>query len=494
MAQPYVLAIDQGTTSSRVLVFNEQAEIVGSAQAEFDQYYPQPGWVEHDANQIWNGVCALIPQALQEAGIAGRDITAIGITNQRETAVVWDRNSSEPIAPAIVWQDRRTADFCATHKSDEPWLTEQTGLVLDPYFSATKVRWLLERHAGGRNVASLAFGTIDSFLMWRLSGCQKHVTDVTNASRTLLLNLKTAEWDDELCRYFGVPREILPEVRPSCGEFAVTKGLADLPDGILITGVAGDQQSSLFGQGCFSAGSAKCTYGTGAFLLFHTGTTPTRSRARLLTTLAASTGREPQYALEGSLFVAGAAIQWLRDGLGIIRAASEMDELASRSDGDGSLVFVPALVGLGTPHWVPEAQGAILGITRGTTAADLARATLEGLALQVRDLADAIQQDFPEGLARLRVDGGVARSNVFLQLQADVLNIPVERVAQAESTSLGAALLAGLGAGVWNSLDDLSHVVRVQRTFEPNLADDQREQLLQRWRRAVQTVIRHHTT
>jgi glycerol kinase len=495
MSHSYLLAIDQGTTSSRVVIFDEQANAVGAAQEEFEQYYPKPGWVEHDADEIWRGVAKLIPHALKNAKVDARQLTAIGITNQRETTVVWDRDSGQPLYRAIVWQDRRTSDFCAAHKSDEPWLTERTGLVLDPYFSGTKLRWILYNVAGARQRAEdgrIAGGTVDSFLIWRLTGGKSHVTDMTNASRTLLLDLQTAEWDSQLCEYFEVPSIILPEVLTSSGQFGVTRGLDFLPDGIPITGAVGDQQASLFGQGCFAPGEAKCTYGTGAFLLVHTGSTLVRSRTKLLTTLAATTGTQLQYALEGSLFIAGAAIQWLRDGLKIIGSAGEVSALAEAADAASSLVFVPALVGLGSPHWAPDAQGTIFGITRGTTAADLALATLEGLALQVEDLAEGVTKDYPDGWRRLRVDGGVARSDTFLQLQADVLDLPVERVAQSESTALGAALLAGLGAGVWNDTKQLANVVRIERTFEPQMPEERRSKLLQRWKAAVQTVIRHY--
>jgi glycerol kinase len=495
MPDKYLLAIDQGTTSSRVVVFDQEAQPIAAAQEEFPQFYPQTGWVEHDAEQIWSSVAGLVPRALDQAGLEAGQITAIGITNQRETTVVWDRQSGAPIHHAIVWQDRRTAEFCAARKESEPWLQQRTGLVLDPYFSATKIRWILDHVSEARRRAvdgRLAAGTIDSFLIWRLTGGQRHVTDVTNASRTLLLDLENVAWDDELCRFFEVPRAVLPEVLPSCGEFGVTRGLDFLPDGIPITGAVGDQQSSLFGQGCFAAGDAKCTYGTGAFLLVHTGAARVESQARLLATLAASTGTQPQYALEGSLFVAGAAVQWLRDGLKMIAASPEVDTLAAEAHDDSRLVFVPALVGLGAPHWTPAAQGTIFGITRATTTADLARATLEGLALQVQDLLEAVACDFPGGLKRLRVDGGAARSDYLMQLQADVLQIPVERVAQGESTALGAALLAGLGAGVWNSTEDLKHVVRIARTFEAGMPAEKRAALIRRWQAAVKTVIQYY--
>lgn len=494
MARPeYLLAIDQGTTSSRVCLFDQQAQLVASAQAEFDQHYPRPGWVEHDADQIWNDVRTLIDQVVRRAGIRADQVRAIGITNQRETTVLWRRSTGRPVARAIVWQDRRTAEFCQAHESQQEWLWQRTGLVLDPYFSATKMRWLLDHVAEGIPKEDLAAGTIDSYLIWKLTGGQRHVTDATNASRTMLLNLRTVTWDEDLCEFFGVPRTILPDVLPSSGHFGTTKDVGVLPDGIAILGVAGDQQASLFGQGCFEPGMAKCTYGTGAFLLLHTGSTPVWSRSKLLTTLAASTTGTAEYALEGSLFVAGAAIQWLRDGLGVIKNAAEVDSLAKAASEQSELVFVPALVGLGAPHWVPQARGAVLGITRGTTAADLARATLEGVALQVQDLISSITADFPQGLRFLRVDGGMSRSDWFVQLQADILGIPVDRVTQAESTALGAALLAGWGAGWWQSREQLQQVVAIQRRFVPSMQPASRQRLIRRWQHAVRTVIDHYT-
>ncbi len=495
MPRPYILTIDQGTTSTRVVLFDAQARAVGSAQAEFTQHYPKPGWVEHDAEEIWAAVGTLTKQAIEQSNISTGDIVTIAITNQRETTVLWDRKSGRPVHRAIVWQDRRTADFCAANKSRESWLQERSGLVLDPYFSGTKLRWLLENVTGVRSQADagqLGFGTIDTFLMWRLTGGVRHVTDVSNASRTLLLNLKTAAWDDELCKFLSVPRAVLPDVLPSSGEFGRTRGLDFLPDGIPITGVAGDQQASLFGQACFAPGDAKCTYGTGAFMLVHTGFEPIMSKARLLTTLAATTDARPQYALEGSVFIAGAAIQWLRDGLKLIESAPQVNDLAAASNADSHVVFVPALVGLGAPHWMPEAQGTIFGITRATTAADLARATLEGLALQVHDLIDAVKHDFPGGVRRMRVDGGAVRSDRLMQLQADVLGIPIERVAQAESTALGAAFLAGLAAGVWSSTAELTKLAGVEQTFSPAMSQPARRAMIDRWQTAVETVVSHY--
>jgi glycerol kinase len=495
MTSRYILTIDQGTTSTRVVVFDEQARAVGVAQEEFTQHYPKPGWVEHDPEQIWGQVGPLTLRALAQAGITGGQVTAIAITNQRETTVLWDRTSGRPVHPAIVWQDRRTADFCAAEKAAEPMIQQRSGLVLDPYFSGTKLRWLLDNvptaraHAESRR---LAFGTIDTFLIWRLTGGGSHVTDVSNASRTMLLNLRTAGWDDELCRFLNVPMAVLPEVRPSSGEFGRTRGLDFLPDGIPITGVAGDQQASLFGQACFAPGDAKCTYGTGAFMLVHTGFEPIMSKTRLLTTIAATTDARPQYALEGSVFIAGAAIQWLRDGLKIIESAPKVNDLAAGSNADSHVVFIPALVGLGAPHWIPEAQGTIFGITRATTAADLAQATLEGLALQVHDLIDAVKHDFPGGVRRMRVDGGATRSSPLMQLQSDVLGIPIERVAQSESTALGAAFLAGLATGVWPNTSALTGLTGVERTFQPAMPESPRRAMLERWNHAVQTVVQHY--
>jgi glycerol kinase len=498
MAKSYILTIDQGTTSTRVVVFDSEARAVVTAQREFTQHYPKPGWVEHDAEEIWSSVAALTRQAIEQSYISPTQLAAIAITNQRETTVVWDRRTGVPVHRAIVWQDRRTADFCAAHKAREPWIQERSGLVLDPYFSGTKIRWLLDNVAGAREQAAaghLAFGTIDSFLIWRLTAGARHVTDVSNASRTLLLNLKTAAWDAELCEFLGVPGGggFLPQVLPSSGEFGRTRGLDFLPDGIPITGVAGDQQASLFGQGCFNPGDAKCTYGTGAFMLVHTGFQAIPSRTRLLTTLAATTDARPQYALEGAVFIAGAAIQWLRDGLKMIQSAPQVNDLAVSADPASPLIFVPALVGLGSPHWVPEAQGSIFGITRATTTADLARATLDGIVLQVHDLIEAVTRDFPGGVRRMRVDGGAARSDLLLQLQADVLQIPIERVSQSESTALGAALLAGLSAGVWSGTHELAQIASVQRTFEAKMDPSARDQLLQRWRAAVRTVVAHYS-
>ena len=492
---PHVLAIDQGTTSTRAVVYDESGRALGSGSRELTQFFPRPGWVEHDADEIWQSVRDVVPAALAAAGVNAAQLAGIGVTNQRETVVVWDRATSTPLCKAIVWQDRRTADFCHEHQSDRNWLNEKTGLVLDPYFSATKLRWLLLHHPDWRPRAErgeLAAGTIDSFLIARLTGGAAHVTDVTNASRTLLLNLRTAAWDDELCRYFDVPRAMLPEVKPSAADFGVTHGLEFLPDGLPIAGVAGDQQAALFGQAAFSSGESKCTYGTGAFFLLHTGGAPVISKHHLLSTIAATTDSTPQYALEGSVFVAGAAVQWLRDGLKLFTKAEESEPLARDADPDLPLVFVPGFVGLGAPHWIPDARGAMFGLTRNTGAADLARAALEGVAFQVADLIEAAGHDAGMPLARLRVDGGMARNAWFLQRQADILGIPVSASAQSEATALGAAFLAGLHLGMWKDLAALRGIAAQGRRFEPHWTAEERQRRLKQWRRAVKAVLLYH--
>jgi glycerol kinase len=492
MTAPCILAIDQGTTSTRAVVYDGTGRALGSAVRELAQHYPRPGWVEHDVEEIWQSVGDVVPRALAAAAVAAKDLAAVGLTNQRETVVIWERRGGRPVARALVWQDRRTSDFCRQRKADEPWLHERTGLVLDPYFSATKLRWLLEHEPALRaraEAGELACGTIDSFLIWRLTGGRSHVTDVTNASRTLLLDLRTTAWDDELCRYFGVPRALLPKVRPSAADFGTTAGLDFLPDGLPIAGVAGDQQAALFGQCGFASGEAKCTYGTGAFFLLHTGDRPILSRHGLLSTVAATLDGRPQYALEGSVFIAGAAVQWLRDGLRQFGRAEEVEALAGQSAEDQPVLFVPAFVGLGAPHWVPEARGVLFGLTRGTTGADLARAALEGVAFQVADLIDAAAADAGAPLQSLRVDGGMARNALFLQRQADALGLPVLQAPQSESTALGAAYLAGLRAGVWPDLDSLRRLTAEARRFEPRWPAEERQRRLAEWRRAVQAVI-----
>jgi glycerol kinase len=492
---PLVLAIDQGTTSTRALVIDEAGQCRGVAQREFTQHFPRPGWVEHDPLEIWQTIREVVPQALAQAKADGRDLAGIGITNQRETAVLWHRGTGRPVAPAIVWQDRRTSDYCRQRKGDEAWLSRKTGLVLDPYFSATKLNWLLASDPNLRRQAEagyLACGTIDAWLIRQLTSGDVHATDFSNASRTLLLDIHQARWDDELCKYFDVPRPLLPEVRPSVADFGVTRGLDFLPDGIPIGGVAGDQQAALFGQGGVQPGDAKCTYGTGAFFLVHTGGQAVTSRAGLLSSLAALTGPSPEYVLEGSVFIAGAAVQWLRDGMRFIEKSPDVQQLAERADPAQPVIFVPALVGLGAPHWAPDARGVLFGLTRSTTAAELARAALDGVALQVVDLIDAADRDRGYALDVLRVDGGMAQNPWFLQRQADLLGRPVLASPQKEATALGAAYLAGLKVGVWKDAGMIRELAKGGRRFEPKLPAQERDRAVQAWRRAVQTVVQFY--
>jgi glycerol kinase len=492
MGAGYVLAIDEGTTSTRAAVFNERGQCLASAAREFRQIFPQSGWVEHDPAEIWKTVAAVVPEALAQARIQAKELAAIGLTNQRETVLLWDRATGNPVTPAIVWQDRRTAPFCRERHGDEPWLFERTGLVLDPYFSATKIHWLLQKDANLKaraEAGQLAVGTIDSWLLWNLTGGRVHATDFSNASRTLLLNLQTARWDAELYRYFEIPEAVLPALQPSMSRFGVTAALSFLPEGIPITGIAGDQQAALFGQGGFHAGDAKCTYGTGAFYLMHTGGTPICSKHRLLTSLAAMTDPTPQYVLEGSVFIAGAAVQWLRDGLHLIAHSSDVEALAEQSSSGDSLVLVPGFVGLGAPHWVPEVRGVLFGITRNTSSADLARAVLQGVALQVADLVAAADADAGQALQALRVDGGMARNAWFLQCQADLLGRAVLPSLEHEATALGAAFLAGLQVGVWPDLAALQKLTQTSRRFEPQMDGDTRKRQRELWHRAVQTAI-----
>src|SRR5512138_2043443 len=489
----HVLAIDQGTTGTTVLILDRRLGVRAKVNQEFRQIFPKPGWVEHDLEDIWGSTLSTVQRALRQAGLSGRDVAAIGITNQRETTGLWDRRSGRPVHHAIVWQDRRTTEACARLKAEghEPAVREKTGLVLDPYFSATKVRWLLENVKGAEEKAragGLAFGTIDTFLVWRLTGGLAHVTDVSNASRTLLVDLRTREWDRGLLDLFGVPRSVLPEIRPSSQVYGVTKDVKALPDGIPVAGIAGDQQAALFGQACFSPGDAKCTYGTGAFLLQNTGPEPVFSSRGLLTTIAWSAGGEVAYALEGSSFIAGAAVQWLRDGLGVIEKAADVEPLARQVKDAGGLVFVPALAGLGAPHWRPEARGVIRGIDRGTTAAHLARATLEGIALLVHDLAEAMREESGRYFPVFKVDGGACEDDLLMQLQADVLGVPVVRPKMVETTALGAAFLAGLATGVWQDRDAIRRVWRQDRKFAPRMAAEARGELLARWKRAIEAA------
>jgi len=490
---PVILSIDQGTTSTRAVVYDADSfRELGSAGKEITQHYPQPGWVEHDASEIWASVAEVVPQALQRANVEASRIAGIGITNQRETVVIWERKTGKPIGRAIVWQDRRPSDFCRDHQQKQSWLREKTGLVLDPYFSATKLNWRLERDPLLRAAAEkgeIACGTIDSWLIWNLTGGQTHVTDFSNASRTLLFDIHTMKWGPELLAFFHVPQAVLPDVKPSAGLYGVTRGLEFLPDNLPIAGVAGDQQAALFGQCAFAPGEAKCTYGTGAFFLLHTGKDPVVSKHQLLTTVAATTGPIPCYALEGSVFVAGAAVQWLRDGLRLFGKAEDTLELAMQSNPAEPVLFVPAFVGLGSPHWKPDARGAILGLTRGTTKADVARAALEGVAYQVADLIEAARKDTCSSLTALRVDGGMARNDWFLQCQADVLGLPVLRSSSSESTALGAAYLAAIGCGHCKGEMELREIVASAKEFTPRSTPEERGKKLTRWRKAVQAVI-----
>ena len=488
---PYLLAIDQGTTGSTALLIDNELIIRGKITVDFPQHYPQPGWVEHDPEEIWFSVLQAIRRLLQETAVSPSEIAGIGITNQRETTLLWERATGRPVGNAIVWQCRRSAEICAElkQKGVEPFFREKTGLVLDPYFSGTKLTWRLRQDKGLRRRAEagkLAFGTVDSFLAWRLTGGDRHVTDVSNASRTLLMDLRSLAWDDELLALLEVPRPLLPEIRPSSQVYGHTRGLEILPDGIPVAGMAGDQQAALFGQACFNAGEAKCTYGTGAFLLENTGSDIVRSQSGLLTTVAWQIDQEVSYALEGSAFIAGAAVQWLRDGLGLFQSSMDIEALAASAPDSGGVVFVPALTGLGAPHWRSEARGAIFGITRGTTAAHLARATLEGIALQIGDLVAAMTADRGRPPALLKVDGGAAQNDLLMQLQADLIGIPVVRPQTVETTALGAAMLAGLAVGVWRDLDEVRASWREERRFLQQRPQAWRKELLERWQRAVE--------
>ncbi len=489
----HVLAIDQGTTSTRAVLFDRHANAVAVAQRELPQHYPQPGWVEHDPEDIWRDTLAVVGEAVAASRVALDRIAAIGIANQRETAVVWDRATGIPVHPAIVWQDRRTAEVCQALRADgaEPIVKSKTGLLLDPYFSATKIAWILDRVPGARARADsgeLAFGTIDCFLLWRLTGGQVHATDITNASRTSLYDIHAQHWDSGLCRLFRVPEAILPEVRDNSMIFGTTaQGLFDrqLPIG----GMAGDQQAALIGQACFDPGMVKATYGTGCFLLLNTGEHAVGSANRLLTTAAYRLGGRTAYALEGSIFVAGAAINWLRDGLGVIAHASETDGLATRVPDNHGVYMVPAFTGLGAPHWDPDARAAIYGLTLGATGAHLARAALEAVAYQTHDLIQAMIADGCAAPLALRVDGGMAANGWLCQFLADILQMRVERPQNLETTALGAAFLAGLATGVWSSLDELSRTWSARDVFTPQMDDLRRDCLLAGWRAAVQRTL-----
>ena len=486
----FVLALDQGTTSSRAIVFDRAGQAVATAQREFRQIFPRPGWVEHDPMEIWSSQLSVAREALAAVHADAKDVAAIGITNQRETTLVWDKASGQPIGNAIVWQDRRTAELCERLAAEGlgPLFSSHTGLLLDPYFSATKLVWVLGQDPSLRARAErgeLAFGTVDSWLVWKLSGGAVHVTDVTNASRTLLYNIHTHQWDDKLLQVLNVPRALLPAVVPSSGEIARTEPLL-FGAPLVIAGIAGDQQAALFGQRCVRPGMVKNTYGTGCFMLMHTGPTPVASNHKLVTTVAWRTPSETDYALEGSVFVAGAIVQWLRDGLGIIDSSAEVEALAASVPDNGGVYLVPALAGLGAPHWDPAARGAILGLTRGATKAHIARAALESIAYQSLDLAEAMQQDSGIDVAELRVDGGAARNDLLMQIQADLLGVPVVRPRITETTALGAAYLAGLGVGFWDDPETLDRQWQVDRRFEPAVSRDQAQAMRSGWIRALE--------
>ena len=493
MGDRHILAIDQGTTSSRAILFSATGSCVAVAQQEFRQIFPQDGWVEHDPEEIWQSVLSVCRQVLQQAEKAGIEVAGIGITNQRETTIVWDRKSGKPLYNAIVWQDRRTAEYCAELKAagDEDHVSALTGLLLDPYFSATKLRWILDNVAGARAKAEsgdLAFGTIDSFLLWRLSGGKSHATDATNASRTMLFNIHSQQWDDSLLELFQIPQSLLPEVKDCSADFGTTEvGL--FGRAIPIGGIAGDQQAAAIGQACLEPGMIKSTYGTGCFVLLNTGKTAFRSENRLLTTVAYRIKGETSYAIEGSIFVAGAAIQWIRDGIKLINSADEVEGLVRGLDSNRGVYMVPAFTGLGAPFWDPLARGAIFGLTRDTGIAEIVRATLESVGYQTYDLMEAMRGDSNTELQALRVDGGMVANNWFLQFLADLLNLPVERPQVTETTALGAAYLAGVQLGVYESLADISSYWQRDALFTPRLGQKERDDLLRGWEKAISRVL-----
>ncbi len=486
----FLMALDQGTTSSRAIIFADSGDIVAVAQREFGQHFPQPGWVEHDAEEIWTSQRDVACEALASAKLKTADIAAIGITNQRETIVIWDRATGNPIHRAIVWQDRRTSNACDQFRADgrEPMVHRKTGLLLDPYFSATKIAWILDHVSGARTAAEagkLACGTVDSWLIYRLTGGKVHVTDVSNASRTLLMNIHEGDWDDELLACFQIPRQLLPSVRSSSEVYGEVATIPELK-GVPIAGIAGDQQAALFGQACFRAGDAKNTYGTGCFMLMNTGKQAVDSKNKLLTTIAWAIDGQREYALEGGVFVGGAVVSWLRDGLGIIKTSAEVGRLANSVPDSGGVYVVPAFAGLGAPHWDPYARGTIVGITRGTTAAHIARAAVESIALQVADLSDAMRKDAGNEFNELRVDGGASVNDGLLQHQADIMQLPVVRPEVTETTALGAAYLAGLATDVWKGRDEIAGHWKINRRFEPKMSRDQADMIRARWADAVE--------
>jgi glycerol kinase len=490
----FIMAIDQGTTSSRTCIINQAGGLVAEARETFKQIFPKPGWVEHDPEDIWYSTQRSMRLALEKAKIKGSQIRAIGITNQRETVMMWDPKSGKAVSNAIVWQCRRTQAICEKLKKakKEKIISAKTGLVLDPYFSATKIQWILKNVPGALQKAkegSALAGTVDTFLLWKLTAGKSHKTDVTNASRTMLMNIHTGWWDEELLKMFNVPEAVLPEICPSNANFGETQGLGFLPDGIPITGMIGDQQAALFGQTCFEAGESKCTFGTGSFVLLNTGKKAVKSKNKLLTTIAwRLNNQETVYALEGGAFVCGAAVQWLRDGLGLISQSSEVETLAKTVNDTDGVEFVPALTGLGAPHWKPEARGVICGLTRGSTKAHIARATLEAMALQNMDVLATMQKDMGKKIRGLKVDGGAAANDLLMQMQADYLGVAVVRPANLETTALGAAFMAGLGAGVWKDLKELRKIAKVDREFKVKMTSKDRRARQVRWELALEKV------
>ncbi|WP_176345035.1 glycerol kinase GlpK [Priestia aryabhattai] len=492
--EKFILSLDQGTTSSRAMLFNKKGEVVHVAQKEFTQYFPKPGWVEHNASEIWGSILAVIASCLSESGVHADQIEAIGITNQRETAVVWEKATGKPVYNAIVWQSRQTSGICEELKAKglNDTFRDKTGLLIDAYFSGTKVKWILDNVEGAREKAEngeLLFGTIDTWLIWKLSGGKAHVTDYSNASRTLMFNIYDLKWDDELLDILGVPKSMLPEVKPSSEVYAHTVDYHFFGQSIPIAGAAGDQQAALFGQACYEKGMAKNTYGTGCFMLMNTGEKAVKSDHGLLTTLAWGINGKVEYALEGSIFVAGSAIQWLRDGLRMFKNASETENYATRVESTDGVYIVPAFVGLGTPYWDSDVRGAMFGLTRGTKKEHFIRATLESLAYQTRDVLSAMEADSGITLKTLRVDGGAVKNNFLMQFQSDVLNVPVERPQVNETTALGAAYLAGLAVGYWKDCDEIAQQWNMEKSFEPNMEEEQREELYSGWKKAVHATM-----
>lgn len=490
----YILAIDQGTTSTRAILFNQKGEIIHISQREFTQYFPEPGWVEHDANEIWGSVLSVISTCLTEARIEANQIAGIGITNQRETTVVWDQETGEPIYRAIVWQSRQTEHICQQLKEEqyEALFKEKTGLLIDPYFSATKVKWILDHVDGAKEKAvngQLLFGTIDSWIIWKLSGGKAHVTDYSNASRTLMYNIHDLCWDEQLLHILNIPLEMLPAVRPSSEIYAYTERKYFFDQAIPISGAIGDQQAALFGQACFEEGMAKNTYGTGCFMLMNTGEQPVTSKHGLLTTIAWGLDGKVHYALEGSIFVAGSAIQWLRDGLRMIKDARESERYATKVESSAGVYVVPAFVGLGTPYWDSEVRGAVFGLTRGTSKEHFIRATLESLAFQTQDVLKAMEADSNISLKTLRVDGGVVKNNFLMQFQSDLLRVNVERPQINETTALGAAYMAGLAVGFWKDRNEITTSWALDQEFQPKMVEEETIKLLEGWKRAVKAAI-----